>query len=48
MEQIINRSETIRHHHDDVQEYMISQTVLSSDVIISMPKLKVHKKTGAS
>ena len=43
-----NRGETIRHHHDDIQEYMISRTVLSSDVIISIPKLKVHKKTGVT
>lgn len=43
-----NRDETILHHHDDVQEYMISRTVLNSDVIISIPKLKVHKKTGVT
>jgi len=35
-----------RHHHDDVHEYLISRTVLDADVVISLPKLKTHKKTG--
>lgn len=29
-------------------EYLISKTVLSADVIISLPKLKVHKKAGVT
>lgn len=41
-----NRDETIKHHHDGIQEYLISNTILSADVVISVPKLKVHKKTG--
>ncbi len=41
-----NRDETIKHHHDRIQEYLISNTILSADVVISVPKLKVHKKTG--
>ncbi len=41
-----NRRETIKHHHGDVQEYLVSKTVLSADVVISVPKLKVHKKVG--
>ena len=43
-----NREETIRHHHDDTQEYLISKTILSADVVISVPKLKVHKKVGVT
>ncbi len=43
-----DREETIRHHHGDVQEYMISRTVLDADVVISVPKLKVHKKVGVT
>jgi uncharacterized protein (DUF362 family) len=35
-----------RRHHDDVHEYRISKTVLNADVVISLPKLKTHKKTG--
>jgi len=43
-----NRDETIKHHHDNVQEYLISKTILSADVVISVPKLKVHKKVGVT
>ncbi len=35
-----------RHHHDDVHEYLISKTVLDADCVISLPKLKTHKKVG--
>lgn len=34
------------HHHGDVHEYLISKTVLDADCVISIPKLKTHKKTG--
>ena len=43
-----NREETIKHHHNDIQEYIISKTILSADAIISIPKLKVHKKVGVT
>lgn len=43
-----NREELIKHHRGDIQEYLISKTVLSSDVVISVPKLKVHKKVGVT
>jgi len=43
-----NREETIKHHHGDVQEYLFSKTILSADVVISLPKLKVHKKVGVT
>jgi hypothetical protein len=38
--------ELYSHHHDDVHEYLISKTVLDADVVISLPKLKTHKKVG--
>lgn len=41
-----DRKETQRHHHKNVHEYLISSTVLDSDVIINVPKLKTHKKAG--
>lgn len=34
------------HQRDDVHEYLISKTVLLADCVISLPKLKTHKKTG--
>ena len=42
------RWETIRHHFMDKHEYSISNTVLNSDVYISVPKLKAHHKVGAT
>ncbi len=43
-----DRNEVIRHHHGEVHEYALSRTVLSADVVISIPKLKVHKKVGVT
>jgi uncharacterized protein (DUF362 family) len=43
-----DRKETIRHHHGSVHEYKISKTVLAADTIISVPKMKVHKKVGVT
>ena len=40
--------ETVRHHNDKVNEYLLSKTVLQSDVFINMPKLKTHKKIGVT
>jgi uncharacterized protein (DUF362 family) len=42
------RDETIMRHHGEVQEYVISNTVLNADVFISLPKLKTHKKVGVT
>jgi uncharacterized protein (DUF362 family) len=39
-------SEIRRHHAGGVHEYLISKTILDADCIISLPKLKTHKKTG--
>lgn len=41
-----DRRELCRHHRDGVHEYLISKTVLGADVVISIPKLKTHKKVG--
>ena len=43
-----DRKETIRHHQGAIQEYSVSKTILLADVVISMPKLKVHRKTGVT
>ncbi len=43
-----NRNETIRHHHNDIHEYIVSKTIMDADVVISVPKLKVHKKVGVT
>jgi len=42
------RWETIKHHHGRTHEYSISNTILNSDVYISIPKLKTHHKVGAT
>jgi len=42
------RKETINHHIDERQEYEIANTIFNSDVLISVPKLKVHKKVGVT
>jgi len=39
---------TNQHHNSERHEYLISRTILSGDVIISVPKLKVHGKAGVS
>jgi len=41
-------SETNENHHGDVHRYSLSKTILSSDVLISLPKLKVHKRVGVT
>lgn len=43
-----NVAETRKNHHDSVHRYQISNTILSCDVLISIPKLKVHKLVGAT
>jgi uncharacterized protein (DUF362 family) len=43
-----NRNETLSHHCGLIQEYILSRTILSADVLISVPKLKVHKKVGVT
>ncbi|MBR5624179.1 DUF362 domain-containing protein [bacterium] len=38
--------ETAAHHSNGRHEYLLAETVLLCDVIINLPKLKTHKKTG--
>src|SRR5919108_2326856 len=40
--------EVNEHHTDTRHEYMVSYTILDSDVFISLPKLKTHKKVGVT
>jgi len=37
---------TASHHTDGRHEYLLSATCLNCDVMINLPKLKTHKKTG--
>jgi hypothetical protein len=41
-----NASEMSKHHCRGKNEYLIHNSVLWADVIINLPKLKVHKKAG--
>lgn len=38
--------ETVKHHHGERQEYCVSKAILNADVVISVPKLKTHRKAG--
>ena len=39
---------TWEHHSNGRNAYLLSETVLSCDLIINLPKLKTHKKTGVT
>jgi uncharacterized protein (DUF362 family) len=41
-----DRAELVSHHRDGRHEYLIARTVLDADCVISVPKLKTHKKVG--
>ncbi len=43
-----NRKQIVQQHLDGHHKYLIAATVLNSDVVISVPKLKTHKKTGVT
>lgn len=43
-----NRKQTIKAHSYGHHKYFISNTILQSDVIICIPKLKVHRKVGVT
>jgi uncharacterized protein (DUF362 family) len=45
---VYNREETISHHSGSRHEYQVSRTIMNADVVISVPKLKVHKKVGVT
>jgi uncharacterized protein (DUF362 family) len=38
----------VPHHQDGHHEYSIPGTVLAADVVINVPKMKTHKKTGVT
>ncbi|HEX8088716.1 MAG TPA: DUF362 domain-containing protein [Blastocatellia bacterium] len=42
------RSETVAAHRNHHHEYVIAHAALASDVVISVPKLKVHRKVGTT
>lgn len=39
---------TAAHHSGGRNAYLLSETVLSADLVINLPKLKTHKKTGVT
>jgi len=39
---------TSEHHKNGRNAYLLSETVLSADLVINLPKLKTHKKTGVT
>ncbi len=43
-----HRTETLKAHTNGHHYYTICKTVLESDVVISVPKLKTHKKCGVT
>ena len=43
-----NRLETVLHHWGKTHEYGLSNSILNSDVYISIPKLKTHHKVGTT
>jgi uncharacterized protein (DUF362 family) len=45
---VYQRNELIEHHSGETHEYQVSGTIMSADVVISVPKLKVHKKVGVT
>ncbi|HVL67949.1 MAG TPA: DUF362 domain-containing protein [Vicinamibacterales bacterium] len=45
---VYRRNETITQHTGGRHAYALSRTILEADVVISVPKLKVHKKVGAT
>jgi uncharacterized protein (DUF362 family) len=45
---VYDREETFRHHHGEDHIYELSRTIMDADVVISVPKLKVHKKVGVT
>jgi uncharacterized protein (DUF362 family) len=39
---------TTEHHTGGRHEYLLSETVLGADLVVNLPKLKTHKKTGVT
>ncbi len=43
-----DRSEVAAHHHGETHEYLISKSIMDAGVFINLPKMKTHKKVGAT
>lgn len=43
-----DRREMQSHHNENVNEYLIPRSVLESQVILNLPKLKTHRKAGVT
>ena len=43
-----NYEELNKHHQGTIQEYLLCATPIMADVVISLPKMKTHKKTGVT
>lgn len=43
-----DRSFIVRQHQDGHHKYLVSGTIMKADVVISVPKLKTHKKAGVT
>jgi uncharacterized protein (DUF362 family) len=41
-------ADTTARHQDGQHAYLLSETVLSADLVVNLPKLKTHKKTGVT
>jgi uncharacterized protein (DUF362 family) len=39
---------TAEHHGGGRNDYLLSETVLSADLVVNLPKVKTHKKTGVT
>ena len=39
-----NYEELNKHHQGTIQEYLLCATPIMADVVISLPKMKTHKK----
>ena len=39
---------TSQHHQDGRNDYLLSETVLAADLVVNLPKIKTHKKTGVT
>jgi hypothetical protein len=39
---------TSEHHRDGRNEYLLSETILAANLVVNLPKLKTHKKTGVT
>jgi uncharacterized protein (DUF362 family) len=39
---------TIRHHSEGRNEYLVARTILDADLVVNVPKIKTHKKSGVT